>query len=61
MSQLIESIVNPDKRAQARLQQVYFLARTDPDKARELLEDINIPDELRKQAEQLIEKRSLYR
>ena len=51
---LIASIEDRDKRGQAKLRQVYNLMRTNPAKARELLEDEDISSEQRQQVETMI-------
>ena len=48
---LINSIGDRDKRGQAKVRRIYHLARTDPDRARELLQDEDIPEYMRQQAE----------
>lgn len=48
---LIDSIVDDDKRGQAKLRRVYNLMRTDPARARELLDDPDIPSHHREQVE----------
>ena len=48
---LVNSIRDDDKRAQAKITQAYNLMRTDPAAARELLQDPDIPSQLRQQAE----------
>lgn len=48
---MIDSITDSDKRGQAKLRQVYNLMRTDPVRARELLEDPDIPSHARQQVE----------
>jgi len=53
-TRLIASISDPDKRGQAKIQQIYNVARTDPARARELLEDDDIPSHLRQQAEVML-------
>jgi len=51
---LVASIEDRDKRGQAKLMQVYSLIRTNPAKARELLEDEDISSEQRQQIETMI-------
>lgn len=51
---LIASIQDRDKRGQAKVRQAYRLMRTDPARARALLEDEDIPSNLRQQAEVMI-------
>ena len=53
---LIASIEDRDKRGQAKIRQVYQLMRTDPAKARELLQDEDIPSYLRQQAETMMNR-----
>ena len=48
---LINSIGDRDKRGQAKIRRIYSLIQTDPDLARELLQDEDIPEYLRQQAE----------
>lgn len=48
---LIASIGDANKRSQARIRRIYHVMRTDPALARRLLEDPDIPDHLRQQAE----------
>ena len=51
---LIASIEDRDKRGQAKIRRIYNVMRTDPAKARELLEDEDIPSHQRQQAETTI-------
>ncbi len=51
---LIASIADRDKRGQAKIRHIYRVVQTDPVKARELLQDEDIPSYMRQQAEQLI-------
>ena len=48
---LIASIEDRDMRGQAKIRQIYNVMRTDPAKARELLQDDDIPIYLRQQVE----------
>ena len=48
---LIASIKDRDKRGQAKIRRVYSLMRTNPEEARKLLDDSDIPSYLRTQAE----------
>ncbi len=48
---LINSISDRDKRGQAKVRRIYNLMQTDPARARELLQDEDIPEHLRQQAE----------
>jgi hypothetical protein len=57
-TRLIASIEDRDKRGQAKVQQIYFVARTDQARARKLLEDADIPSHLREQAEMIISRYS---
>lgn len=50
-AELIASIEDRDKRGRAKIRRIYALMRTDPAKARKLLEDTDIPSYLREQAE----------
>lgn len=51
---LIASIKDREKRGQAKVRQIYRLLRTDPARARELLNDEDIPSSMRQEAEVLI-------
>ena len=51
---LIASIEDRDKRGRAKVRQVYKLMRTNPVKARKLLDDEDIPSDQRQQAETMI-------
>ncbi len=53
---LIASIEDRDKRGRAKVRRAYFLLETDPARARQLLEDEDIPDYLRQQAEEMISR-----
>jgi hypothetical protein len=53
-SALIASIANKDKRAEAKVRQIYAVMRTDPEKARAMLDDGDISAEQRAQVEQNI-------
>lgn len=48
---MIDGIADADKRGQAKLRRVYSLMRTDPERARVLLEDPDIPSHARDQVE----------
>ena len=48
---LIDSIENSEKRGQARIRQIWSLVQTDPARARQLLEDADIPAHQRQQIE----------
>lgn len=48
---MIDSIVDDDKRGQAKLHRVHSLMQVDPERARQLLEDPDIPSHARKQVE----------
>ena len=61
LTQLIDSIEDPVMRGQAKLQEVYRIARTNPARAEELLESLDIPEHLRQEAEQLLNSRVFYR
>ena len=56
---LVASIEDRDKRGQAKIRQVYNLMRTDPARARELLEDEDIPDYKRQQVERTLSQQGL--
>lgn len=58
-TELIASIKNRDKRGRAKIRRIYRLMRTDPAKARSLLEDEDIPSYLRQQAEVMISQSGL--
>lgn len=51
---LIASIEDRDKRGQAKIMQIYRVMRTDPAKAREMLDDEDIPSHQRQQIESRI-------
>ncbi len=51
---LIASIDSRDKRGQAKVRLAYNLMRSDPEKAREILEDEDIPAAMREQAEAML-------
>lgn len=53
---LIASIEDRDKRGQAKMRQIYGIMSTNPKRARELLEDEDIPNYLRQQAEMMISR-----
>ncbi len=61
LTQLIDSIEDPVMRGQAKLQEVYRVARTDPEQARAMLDNLDIPQALRQEAEQLLVRRVFYR
>ncbi|MBT8442394.1 MAG: hypothetical protein KJO76_08415 [Gammaproteobacteria bacterium] len=48
---MIDAIVDDDKRGQAKLRRVYNLMHSDPERARQLLEDPDIPNHAREQVE----------
>ena len=48
---LIDSISDRDKRGQAKIRRIYNVMQTDPERARELLQDEDIPDYMRQQIE----------
>ncbi len=48
---LIASISDRDKRGQAKIRRIYHVMQTDPARARELLQDEDIPDYLRQQTQ----------
>ncbi len=52
--QLIDDIEDPEKRGQAKVYQIYHLMRTDRAAARRMLDDADIPDRLRQQAESML-------
>jgi len=56
--QLIDSIADQDKRSQAKLRRAFSVARSDPEKARRLLDDPDISESQRAQAEEVIGRRS---
>ena len=56
---LIASIEDRDKRGQAKIRQIYQLLRTNPDKARDMLKDEDIPSYQRQQAETRISQYGL--
>ena len=39
---LVDSISDPEKRSQAKIRQIYNVARTNPTRARELLQDLDV-------------------
>ncbi len=53
---LLDSIGDDDKRGQAKLRQVYALMRTDPERARTLLDDPDIPSYRRQQIEAMLKQ-----
>jgi len=53
-SDLIGSIQDREKRSRAKIQRAYRLMRTDPDRARKLLEDDDIPSKMRQELELVI-------
>ena len=53
---LLDSIGDDDKRGQAKLRQVYALLRTDPERARKLLDDPDIPGYRRQQIEAMLKQ-----
>ena len=58
---LIESISDRDKRGRAKVQRIYMMMRTDPTRARQLLQDEDIPPYLRQQAETMLEQNQYNR
>ena len=56
---LVASIGDRDKRAQAKVMRIYRLVRADPARARELLQDEDIPDYMRQQVETAISRSGL--
>ena len=54
---LIASIEDRDKRGQAKIRQIYSIMQTDPARARELLDDEDIPSYVRQQAETAMNQR----
>lgn len=52
--ELIASIKNRDKRGQAKIRQIYNVIRTNPQRARQLLDDEDIPEHQRQQVEMMI-------
>lgn len=55
MEGLIDTIEDPEMRAQAKLNRVYYVAESDPDRARSLLADSDIPTESRREVEAMLE------
>jgi hypothetical protein len=53
--ELIASIGDRDKRGQAKVARIHKLIRTDPARARELLQDDDISDHQRRQLESMIQ------
>ncbi|HNP37305.1 MAG TPA: hypothetical protein PKK10_15770 [Woeseiaceae bacterium] len=53
---LIDSITDPDVKGQAKVARVYHLYQTDPALARKVLDDADIPEHLRKEAEILLNR-----
>ena len=56
---LVASIEDRDKRGQAKIRQVYSLMLTNPAKAREILEDEDIPSYQRQQVESMLSRQGL--
>jgi hypothetical protein len=55
MEGLIETMEDPDLRSQAKLNRLYYAAQTDPDRARALLADPDIPAETREEVKAMLE------
>ena len=56
---LIDGIGDPEIRSQAKLRQIYAVMRTDPDKARAMLDDEDISDQQRAEVEQMMSRSGL--
>jgi hypothetical protein len=59
--ELIDSIEDPELRGQANMSQVYTLMRTNPARARELIDELNLTEEQRQQLESTMERMRMYR
>lgn len=56
--QLIDNIADQNMRSQAKIRRIYNIARSDPERARQLLDDPDISESQREQAEDVIAGRS---